>query len=385
MEAARDDMQKVISLAAENGLDNELFEQAETVGWLSGIGNAIKRGSLMSEMSNYTPDFLTNTLDADEMQRFIEIASEIEKLPTSSTMKRVRETKSDGFLDAMGNLLFDNPAAIPEMFVESLSSFLPATIKWLIPSAGAGAAVGAIGPGAALAGAGVGAKASWGVASFVLEASGMALEGMQELGVDWKNPKVFAAAWTNESIRNKIQKKMVQKGVPIAAADMLTGFMAGKVMGVANHTGNAMFKGGKLLDKTAFNKSAGSVARFTTFQKTRNAAAELGFDSTMGMSGEYLGQWAAKEPGEAWDWDAIAAEGLVGVGPGVISSALEMRGPRANYFANAPIEIGDEQLLISVHLEPSLEQDIPHHIRHSMMLNQWAIIYPLFRMQIRNL
>lgn len=344
MEVARDDMQKVISLAAENGLDNELFEQAESVGWLSGLGNAIQRGMLMSEMSNYTPDFLTNTLDADEMQRFIEIASEIEKLPTSSTMKRVRETKSDGFLDAMGNLLFDNPAAIPEMFVESLSSFLPATIKWLIPSAGAGAAVGSVIPGAGtLAGAGIGAKASWGVASFVLEASGMALEGMQELGVDWKNPKVFAAAWTNESIRNKIQKKMVQKGVPIAAADMLTGFMAGKVMGVANHTGNAMFKGGKLLDKTAFNKAQGAVPRFTTFQKTRNAAAELGFDSTMGMSGEFLGQWAAKEPGESWDWDAIAAEGLVGVGPGVISSALEMRGPRANYFANAPIEIGDEQ------------------------------------------
>lgn len=344
MEAARDDMQKVISLAAENGLDNELFEQAESVGWLSGLGNAIQRGALMSEMSDYTPDFLTNTLDADEMQRFIEIASEIEKLPTSSTMKRVRETKSDGFLDAMGNLLFDNPAAIPEMFVESLSSFLPATVKWLLPSAGAGAAIGSVLPGAGtLAGAGVGAKASWGVASFVLEASGMALEGMQELGVDWKNPKVFAAAWTNESIRNKIQKKMVQKGAPIAAADMLTGFMAGKVMGVVNHTGNAMFKGGKLLDKAAWNKSKGSVARFTTFQKTRNAAAELGFDSTMGMSGEYLGQWAAKEPGEAWDWDAIAAEGLVGVGPGVISSALEMRGPRANYFANAPIEIADEQ------------------------------------------
>ena len=74
MEAARDDMQKVISLAAENGLDNELFEQAETVGWLSGIGNAIKRGSLMSEMSDILLTF-TNTLDADEMQRFIEIAS----------------------------------------------------------------------------------------------------------------------------------------------------------------------------------------------------------------------------------------------------------------------------------------------------------------------
>ena len=95
----------------------------------------------------------------------------------------------------------------------------------------------------------------------------MALEGMQELGVDWKNPKVFTAAWTNESIRNKIQKKMVQKGVPIAAADMLTGFMAGKVMGVANHTGNAMFKGGKLLDKAAWNKSKDLLHDLQLFKK----------------------------------------------------------------------------------------------------------------------
>ena len=344
MEAAREDMQKTIGLAASYGLDNELFEQAETTGWLSAMGNAVQRGALMSEMSNYTPDFLTNTLDADEMQKFIEIASEIEKLPTSSTMKRVKETKSDGFLDAMGNLLFDNPAAIPEMFVESLSSFLPSTVKWLLPSAAAGAAAGTIvAPGAGtLAGAGIGARASWGVASFVLEASGMALEGMQELNIDWKNPKVFAAAWTNESIRSKIQKKMVQKGTPIAIADMLTGMMAGKVMGVVNHTGNAVFKGGKLLNKEAFNAANGAVPRFKLMQKTRNAAAELGADSFMGMSGEYLGQWASKEPGEDWDWDAIAAEGLVGVGPGAVGAALEMRGPRANYFGNAPIDITGE-------------------------------------------
>ena len=149
VEEVRQRMQQTIKLAAEFGLDNELFEQAETTSWLGGLGNAIKRGMLMSEMSNYTPDFLTNTLDADEMEKFIEIASQIEKLPTSTAMKRVKSTKSDGFLDAVGNLLFDNPAAIPEMFVESLSSFLPATLKWLLPSAGAGALVGtAIAPGA---------------------------------------------------------------------------------------------------------------------------------------------------------------------------------------------------------------------------------------------
>ena len=141
----------------------------------------------------------------------------------------------------------------------------------------------------------------------------------------------------------RFRKRWFRRGAPIAIADALTGAMAGKVMAVANHTGNAMFKGGKLLNKAQFEKTAGAVPRFTAFQKTRNAAAELGADSFMGMSGEYLGQWASKEPGEAWDWDAIAAEGIVGVGPGILSSALEMRGPRANYFANAPIEISNEQ------------------------------------------
>ena len=213
MDEAREAMEKSIGLAAGYGLDNELFEQAETTGWLSSLGNAIDRGMLMSEMSNYAPDFLTNTLDADEMQRFIEIASEMEKVPTSSTMKRYKESdKSGGFFEAIGKLLFDNTGAIPELFFESMSAFLPSTLKWLIP-AGAGAAVGSVGglPGM-VAGAKVEPGLSFGTASFVLEASGMALESMQELNIDWKNPKVFAAAWTNESIRNKIQKKMIPEG-----------------------------------------------------------------------------------------------------------------------------------------------------------------------------
>ena len=357
MEAARDNMQQVIALAAEKGLDNELFEQADSVGWFSALGNAIKRGGLMSEMSDYSDDFLTNTLTSDEMQKFIDAASEMEKLPGSSSLERYKKavgTKaSDGILSAIGRLLFDHPDAIPELFAESMASFLPATIKALIPSMAAGAATGAavgtaVAPGAgtllgAKTGAMYGARASWGVASFVLEASGVALEGMQELGIDWKNPKVFAAAWTNESIRDKIQDKMVKKGLPIAIADAMTGMLAGNVMGVLNHTGNTVFKGGKLLDKAAWNASKGSVARFSPIQRTRNAALEIGADSTLGMSGEFLGQWAAKEPGEAWDFDAIAAEGVVGIGPGIAGAAFEAMGPGARYFGNAPVVISGEQ------------------------------------------
>ena len=97
-EAAKEAVDKTIGLAAQYGLDNELFEQAETTGWFAGIGNAIKRGMLMSEMSNYTPDFLTNTLDADEIQKFIEIASEIEEVPESSAVARYKKAagKSEG-------------------------------------------------------------------------------------------------------------------------------------------------------------------------------------------------------------------------------------------------------------------------------------------------
>ena len=352
MEEARDEVNKTIGLAAQFGLDNELFEQAETTGWFAALGNAIERGMLMSEMSNYTPDFITNTLDQDEMQKFIEVASEIEDLPTSSAVARYKKVKSDGFLDALGNLVFNNPMAIPEMFLESMASFLPATFKWGAATAGIGAATGAFkgsaagAPGivgGAVAGGSLGARAGWGVASFTLETSGTVLEGMQELGIDWKNPKIFAAAWNNEVTRNAIVKKAVKKGIPIALMDTLSAGMAGKVGGLKQLGLN----GGKLINGASWAENlkyaSAAAPRFTKWQKVSNVGTELGADSALGMAGEYFGQAWSKEPGEAFDYDAIAAEGIIGVGPGIAGGFMEQMRGASNDFTNAPIQYSSQQ------------------------------------------
>lgn len=341
---------KTIKLASEFGLDNELFEQAGTTGYLSGIGNAIKRGMLMSDMSDYTPDFLTNTLEADEMEEFIDLASQMEDLPTSKALARYKKVKSKNFVQALGRLLFNNADAIPELFLESMASFLPATFKWAMATVPAGAAAGSLkglkgGAKGAVAGAitggAIGARSAWGVASFTLEMAGEVQAAMQELNIDWKNPQMYAAAWNNETTRKAIVEKAAKKAGVIGLFDLVSANLAGKITGLKELGLN----GGKIIDGASWAdnlKYASSRApRFTNFQKGSNVALEIGSDSTLGMAGEFFGQAWAKEPGEAWDWDAVAAEGIIGVGPGYAGAFLQNRTQAADDFSTAPIEYSD--------------------------------------------
>ena len=326
MQAAEELMHKSVSIAAQHGLDNELFEQAESVGWLEGLGNAITRGGLMSEQSNYTKEFLTNTLDLDDMQRLIEIQSEIEDLPGSTALARYQKMdKGDNLIKAMGKLVVNEPLAAVEMFVESMAALLPTAVKVGLPTAAGGALIGALtkGKGGAEMGGRLGAALGMGLSSFSLEAAGNVMESMQELNINVHDPKVFAAAWHNDVVRKKIVDKAVKKGVPIGFMDAAAGGMAGRVSASLIHANKAMFKGGKLIDAKTWAKSVADVPRFTKWQRRGSVAAELGFDAFGGMGGEYLGQAWSKEPGEAWDWDAIAAEGVIGIGPGAIGGAID--------------------------------------------------------------
>ena len=350
LEKAKQSQFTALKLAFEFGLDNELFEQAETTSWLSGIANAAKRGMLMSEMSNYTPDFLTNSLDADEIENFIEVASQMEDLPTSRAMARYKKTKSDDFLGALGKLLFNNTDAIPELFVESMMSFIPSTFKAALATVPAGAAAGSLkglvgGPKGALAGgltgSGLGARAAWGVASFTLELAGEVQAAMTELDIDWKNPKMFAAAWNNDITRNAIIKKASKKAGVIGAFDLLSAGMAGK-MAALKELG---LNGGKLIDGASWAKNIDyanrRAPRFTNFQKGSNIGLEIGADSALGTAGEFFGQAWSKEAGEAWDWDAIAAEGVIGVGPGFFGAFMQDLKQSSDDFSTAPIEYSD--------------------------------------------
>ena len=344
---------KSIQLASEFGLTDEIVEQTEKKGFFSrmaeSLGNAFRRGSKLDDLSEYSYDFFTNAADQSDFEKFIQISQELAEIPSSSAAQRFQQYKSKGFWDSVGNLLFDNTEAIPELFVESLSSFLPAYVRTgakTIPGAAAiggaaGLAGGPLAPvtvtGGAIAGAKIAARANWGVASFVIEYSGMILEGMQDLNIDWQNPKVFAAAWNNEIVRDEIKKKAIKKGLPIALMDSISGLMGGRVAASLYH-GRNVIKGGKLIDGAAWARSKKTYPKFTGFQRATNASLDVTTDATLGMGGEFLGQAWSKEPGEGWDHNAIVAEGIIGLGPGLLGGAYEVASTRNLDLTNTPFD-----------------------------------------------
>lgn len=325
MDEAQEAFTKSIGLAAEFGLTDELVEQNEKKGFFARMGDSIDRGLKLNEMSKYASDFFFNAADQSDIEKFIKAATEFGEIPVGSASQKFQSYQSKGLWDSISNLLFENTSAIPELFTESMASFLPAYVRTGAKTITTAAAVGALTPipGGALGSAGVAARLNWGVASLVLEYSGMVLEGMQKLGIDWQNPKVFTAAWNNEAVREKIKDRALKKGVPIALFDAMSGMLAGRISGAMHHVGGSI-KGGKLIDAAAWKRSQATAPKFTKFQRAGNAAADIAADATLGMAGEFVGQAWSKEPGEAWDTNAIAAEGIIGLGPGLAGAAYQV-------------------------------------------------------------
>jgi hypothetical protein len=356
MDEAREYVMQTLSLASEFGLANEIFEQADTVGWLEHLGTAVQRGMMTSELGDYTDEILTGTLDLDDIQNMVELSSQIEKLPTTTSMERYKKIKSENFLDALGNILM-NPGAATTMFVESMASFLPSTFKaamTAVPVAAAGGALyQGLGPGKSglikgvLQGTGIGVSASWGLASFNLEAVGSVMESLRELGIDDKDPFVLAAALdssTNPVLFNKIRDKALKRGIPIALMDSLSAGMAGKMNGLRELGLN----GGKMIDGASWAQNIKyaekNAPRFTKFQKVTNAATELGADSLSGMSGELLAQIWANEAGEPLNYDDIAAEGIIGTGPGIVGATVSSLRSASNDFTETDIQYQNMQV-----------------------------------------
>ena len=339
MDEAQAVFTKSLGLAAEFGLTDELVEQNEKKGFFARMGDSVDRGLKLNEMSKYASDFFLNAADQSDIEKFIQAASEFGEIPVGSASQKFQSYQSKGLWDSISNLLFENTGAIPELFTESMASFLPAYLRTGAKTITTAAAAGALTPipGGALGSAGVAARLNWGVASLVLEYSGMVLEGMQKLGVDWQNPKVFAAAWNNESVREKIKDRALKKGVPIALFDAMSGMLGGRISGAMNHVGGSI-KGGKLLDAAAWKRSQATAPRFTKFQRAGNAAADIAADATLGMAGEFVGQAWSKEPGEAWDTNAIAAEGIIGLGPGLAGAAYQVSPTTKIDVSNTPFD-----------------------------------------------
>jgi len=352
--------------AAKMGLGNEIPDRGDTVGFWAGLGNAFKRGDLQEDLSDFSPALL-DAIDVDTAQQIIDVMEETDELQMTSAYKAIKATKSDGFLEAVGKI-FSNPTAIPEMVAETLTSFFSAWFTEgarVVPAfAAGGAAKGALfgsaaGPKGTLLGAGggavggiaLGAKASVPIASFVLEYAGEVLSELDKLGVDWRNPHIFVAAWNNPKIRAKIRKKAAQYAGGIAMIDAVA-------MGVVGRTHKAVSTKNikSAVSVKAARDSAGSVTRKSNIA---GMAAETAVQSGLGMSGEALGQIWSRDPGDPLirDWDALAAEGVIEfAGPSGAAFVVQAMSSKAHTWQN---DLGgvEETILLEHEGRKSVEGD----------------------------
>ena len=354
---------KAMQGAASMGLTREVMERADKPYFFKATRDAWNRGDLMEDVGKFSGMLAAGMdLPSDTIEDIIGAMEALEKVPKSSAYESItKDGPSENGWEAFWNL-FTNPSAAWDIGVESLAAFGNAfftTGKYVIPgAAAAGAIKGGMalgGPGAvggALGYAGYGLIANAGVASFMLEYAADIVHGMEEMGLDWRNPKVFEAAWHNPNIQAHLRKKSGKKAGTIALFDTLaagtTGRMAAigrkvvsteglKEVGRGLKTGIAKHKGVGPKWKAMKSKLSDwddELVKNTFRQRVGHTSVEAAWAMGLGGTGEGLGQlW--RDPGEKVDWDAVAAEMVAEVvGPSSVGVVSQLLGPKFVPFQN---------------------------------------------------
>ena len=354
MELASSVANKTKEAAAAAGFGGTMMNRVETPvhsdGALGDFASDIKRGWLTYEMSDLTPDLMQGSVSESTIKKFIDMARQMESMPETEDMRRLMSKNPKGWGDSLLNM-FQNPGALTDMFIQSMASFLPAWIEWGaktgLAGAGTGALIGSPGgiPGA-IAGTGVGTawgvRLGAGVGSFMLEYTGKMMEELNELGVDWKNPKVLAAAFNNPEIMSKLRDKAVKKAGGVGLFDAISGGVAGKVGASLKGGPSVLFKSGEKL-----KEAQKGVSRAYFHQRLGNIAAEAAVGGTLGGAGDFVGQYWSNDVGESIDKTSVLSEMLLEWGPSSFGVAQEMMrsGLSTSYddVSSAPYEWGDPQ------------------------------------------
>ena len=330
LDQAKENYHGMLYAAGEQGLNSRIYEQMtskeDESGWWEAIkrnmSNAWNRGLKMADQAELSDELALNRVDESTINELIDLSQSIEDMPGSKSLQRLQSMKSSNIFEAIGNIIFEEPEAIPEMLTEVMTAYLPTFfhtgVNYALPAAATAGVVGKMkGKFGILAALGVGTRLNAGLASFALEYTGSVMEEMRGMGLDVDDPMIFAAAWEDENVRNRLRKKAAQKAGGVALFDAFSGMVAGRVRQSANYIG---MKTGRLTNASKFAKEnkrtdwqqAGlDVPIFTKPQRLTGVAAEMGTQMGGGMSGELLGQLLSRDPGEAIDYDAIAAEGVL--------------------------------------------------------------------------
>ena len=329
MQKAQEAYYNALGVAGEFGLNSRVYGQMtstdDDVSWWQGMKNAIARGFKMSDQAQLSDELALNRANESTMRELIDLSNDIEDLPGSTSFERLKNSKSESVWDAIGNILLDNPGAIPELIAETTAAFFPTYIDtgvYAVPGIAAtasGTTKKLKGRYGVLSAIGLGARLNGGIASFALEYAGKVKEEMDELGIDTDDPEIMMAAWQSPVIRNKLRKTAALKAGGVALFDTFSGLMAGRVQQASNYL---QMKGGKLTNASKFAKAKGrsdwtqaglDVPIFTRWQRGKGALAETGLGVASGSGGELFSQLISRDPGESIDYDAVVLEGVVDI------------------------------------------------------------------------
>ena len=230
-------------------------------------------------------------------------------LPQSQALRRF-ETDDDWF----GAWLKDPVEITATLMLESL------------PGSLAGAAAGLpLGP--------LGVATGAGLSSFALEASGKFLASAAEQGVDVRDPEQFEQFLASPWKVARAKELAVQKGLPIAAFDYLSGGLAGKFVA------------------PALRRGLGPVLR--------RGAAEVGLQGALGGLGETAGELAAGEELSGRDiFSEVIAEigGLPGEAAGRLLKAARERARPGRDVEQPGIELDPNAPLAREVREPEFNE-----------------------------
>lgn len=363
-ELAKNNYEEAMKAVSQLGFSKEIFKRGRSKSWFgnvkNAIGGAVERGSLLDDASEFafTLDGWSD-LTVDKATELVDIMKQMESIEGSHAFQKFGMAKSEGLLEAFGNL-FDNYQAIPELITETLVGFgssyfdaerLGATVG---VGTGTGLAIGSAGFNPLTAGGGAATGALWGarmnagLASFVMEYVGEFLGELDKEGVDWRNPNVLVAAFNNPILMDTVREKARTKAGTVAFFDLVAAGIAGRTSRLVKKP-SAMKKlpnGVK-----AFRQDLDGAVHSSWFRNLAAGGAELGVQGSLGGIGEGLGQLLTLDPGEEIDWDAIAAEigiemvGPGGIGLGINSIAAKTRMSRFSDFAMEDISGASETVL----------------------------------------
>ena len=318
------------------------------------IGAPVARGWNRLEMAGAVMANQVGLLSAQETAESIaEDVSDIGNIymaeGVQEGMKEIQET--EGWLDSLAAVV-TNPQAVADTVVSSLVNSIPSLAGLVIGGKvgfAAGSTVPVVG---SVAGGILGAAAGTGIGSLAVEYSNSLVEAINKEGIDTSDPEALLAFMQDPAKMAKARSFALERGVPIAVFDAISGGVAGKLfkpvakavaapqrVAAANLAGMkaAQDSSASLASKVALSEGARNkvIARAASKATTRalpvgsrvaGAGAEVGTQMLTGGAGEAAAQLVSegevKKPGEVW-LEALAEGPL-----GILESTIGARGPR---------------------------------------------------------